>query len=41
MSKDMIFINSIVVLLLIFVVYNIIFNFGDAKFSFLNLLRHR
>ncbi|MDY0865983.1 ABC transporter permease [Klebsiella aerogenes] len=41
MSTDMIFINSIVALLLIFVVYNIIFNFGDAKFSFLNLLRHR
>ncbi|MGG8233305.1 FtsX-like permease family protein [Klebsiella aerogenes] len=41
MSTDMIFINSIVALLLIFVVYNIVFNFGDAKFSFLNLLRHR
>ncbi|HFZ0929492.1 TPA: ABC transporter permease [Klebsiella aerogenes] len=41
MSKDMIFFNSILVLILMFVIYNVIFNFGDAKFSFLNLLRHR
>lgn len=41
MSRDVIFINGIVALLLLFVVYNIIFNYGDAKFSFLNLLRHQ
>lgn len=41
MSRDVIFINFIVVLILTFVLYIIVFRFSDAKFSFLNLLRHR
>lgn len=41
MSRDVIFINFIVVLVLTFVLYIIVFRFSDAKFSFLNLLRHR
>ena len=41
MSKDMMFINCIVILVLLFIMYNIAFRFGDVKFAFLNLLRHR
>lgn len=41
MSTDMILIDCIFFLLMLYVVYNILFNFGDAKFSFLNLFRHR
>lgn len=41
MSRDVIFIDFIVVLILTFVLYIIVFRFSDAKFSFLNLLRHR
>lgn len=41
MSKDMILINCIMLLIVAFVIYCLILRFRDAKFSFLNLFRHR
>lgn len=41
MSNDMILINCIMLLIVAFVIYCLILRFRDAKFSFLNLFRHR
>lgn len=41
MSMDMIFVNGFVIIIFLFLIYCVIFRFRDAKFSFLNLLRHR
>lgn len=41
MSMDMIFVNGFVVIIFLVLIYCAIFRFRDAKFSFLNLLRHR
>ncbi|WP_285111478.1 ABC transporter permease [Leclercia adecarboxylata] len=41
MSNDMILINCIMLLIVAFVIYCLILRFRDAKFSFLNLFKHR
>lgn len=41
MSMNMIFVNGFVLIIALFLIYCAVFRFRDAKFSFLNLLRHR
>lgn len=41
MSMNMIFVNGFVLIIVLFIIYCVVFRFRDAKFSFLNLLRHR
>lgn len=41
MSVNMIFVNGFVLIIVLFIIYCVVFRFRDAKFSFLNLLRHR
>lgn len=41
MSMDMVFVNGFVIIIFLFLIYCVIFRFRDARFSFLNLLRHR
>lgn len=41
MSMNVIFVNGFVLIIVLFIIYCVVFRFRDAKFSFLNLLRHR
>lgn len=41
MSREVLFINVIVALILLFVLGCVLFRFRDAKFAFLNLFRHK
>lgn len=41
MSREVLFINIIVALILLFVLGCVLFRFRDVKFAFLNLFRHK
>lgn len=41
MTRDMLIINAVVLLILLFVLYSAIFRSRDVKFAFLNLFRHK